>query len=154
MDLSPESDNLHWLVVHHFTSLTVHCLHSHVLDFTLDGLCESNFVVFDIPCRNGSDLGGMQLLVLGEVEKDGGTDQLSIYVLDFAGAERTVGEILVTILICPADEGGEGEFSLGGVEQLILDESFISWLGFAWLYLAIAEYCFYGHEAGFIIRAP
>lgn len=59
MDLSPEGDDLHWLVVDYFARLTVHCLHTHVLDLTLDSLCEGDFVVLGISSRNGSDLGSV-----------------------------------------------------------------------------------------------
>lgn len=36
---------------------------------------------------------------------------------------------------------------------MILNESFISWFGFAWLDLVIAESCLNGHKAGFVICA-
>ena len=47
MDLTPEGDQFHRLVVHHFSSLRINRLDAHILDLVLDGLREGNLVVLD-----------------------------------------------------------------------------------------------------------
>lgn len=152
MDLAPKCYYLNWLVVDHFSSFSVHCLHSHVLYFPLYCLCKGYFVIVAITCCNWRNLCWFQLPNLGQIEHDGGTDQLSVDILNAVGAECAITEVLIAIFIISADKWGEGEFCLGWVEKLVLNESFISWFGLGGLYLIGTKCSFNWHKSSIILR--
>lgn len=116
MDLTPEGNELDRLVVHHFSSLRIHCLHTHILYFFLNGLRKGNLVVLDARTADRRQFRCLQLLGIGEVEHNGRADQLSIDIFDLVGGKGTVCEIFVAIFVgTAADQSGEGKFGLGGI---------------------------------------
>lgn len=64
-----------------------------------------------------------------------------------------VAEVLAAAFVALADQGGEGEFSLGGVKQLVLNVALVSGSGSPRFDFIGAEGRFDGHDSGVVFSA-